>query len=78
MSLKLSEIALIRRIRGENPVLLLDDVFSELDGRRQKLLLSAVEGCQCFITCTGLEELGELGDVPLQVYAVSGGELSEI
>lgn len=78
LSLKLSEIALIRRIRGENPVLLLDDVFSELDGRRQKLLLSAVEGCQCFITCTGLEELGELGDVPLQVYAVSGGELSEI
>lgn len=78
LSLKLSEIALIRSIRGESPVLLLDDVFSELDGRRQKLLLGAVEGCQCFITCTGLEELGELGDMPLQVYAVSGGGLTEV
>lgn len=78
LSLKLSEIELIRSIRGENPVLLLDDVFSELDSSRQRLLLNGVEGCQCFISCTGLEELGELGELPLNVYAVSNGRVQEI
>lgn len=59
LSLKLSEISLVRSIVHESPVLLLDDVLSELDGSRQKMLLQSVDGVQTFITCTGMDELVE-------------------
>ena len=59
LSLKLAEIALVRQRTGEEPVLLLDDVFSELDAHRQELLLCNVSGTQTFITCTGVEGLLE-------------------
>jgi len=38
------------------PILLLDDVLSELDGDRQHALLSAITHIQTLITCTGLED----------------------
>ena len=78
LSLKLSEIALIERLRQEKPVLLLDDVFSELDERRRELLLSAIEGCQGFITCTHLAELGAVQDEQLQVFRAGNGHLIEV
>lgn len=56
LSLKLAEIELVKRKIGENPVLLLDDVLSELDRKRQRHLLDGIEGIQTIITCTGLEE----------------------
>ncbi len=56
LSLKLAEIELVKRKIGENPVLLLDDVLSELDRKRQRHLLDGIEGIQTVITCTGLEE----------------------
>ena len=56
LSLKLAEIELVRKKIGENPVLLLDDVLSELDRKRQHHLLNGIEGIQTLITCTGLEE----------------------
>ena len=56
LSLKLAEIELVRKKIGENPVLLLDDVLSELDRKRQHHLLNSMEGIQTMITCTGLEE----------------------
>jgi DNA replication and repair protein RecF len=56
LSLKLSEIELMKEKTGEYPVLLLDDVFSELDVKRQKNLLSYIEKTQTLITCTGLDE----------------------
>ena len=59
-------------------MLLLDDVFSELDERRRELLLSAIEGCQGFITCTHLGELGAVQDQALQVYRAGGGRLIEV
>ncbi len=78
LSLKLAELEIIREERGEAPVLLLDDVFSELDRRRQSMLLKAVQGCQTFITCTHLEELAAAGVVQMQVYSVSGGSVIEV
>lgn len=78
LSLKLSELALMKRLRGESPVLLLDDVFSELDKRRQRMLLEAVQGCQTFITCTHLEEITAAGALQMQVYSVSGGNVIEV
>lgn len=56
LSLKLSEIELMKKITKENPVLLLDDVLSELDSNRQNYLLSTIGDIQTIITCTGLDE----------------------
>jgi DNA replication and repair protein RecF len=56
LSLKLSEIELMKKITKENPILLLDDVLSELDGNRQKYLLGYIGNIQTIITCTGLED----------------------
>ncbi|TPB49862.1 DNA replication and repair protein RecF, partial [Burkholderia pseudomallei] len=49
-SLKLSEIELIKNEVGEYPILLLDDIFSELDETRQKLLVDNLDKVQMFIT----------------------------
>lgn len=56
LSMKLSEIALIRETKGEPPVLLLDDVLSELDDLRGRLLLERIQDCQTFLTCTSLPD----------------------
>lgn len=56
LSLKLAEIALMKKNTGDTPVLLLDDVLSELDSQRQNLLLDQIHDIQTIITCTGLDE----------------------
>ena len=56
LSLKLSEIEIVRRLIGDTPVLLLDDVLSELDKYRQNYLLESIHDIQTLITCTGVEE----------------------
>lgn len=78
LSLKLSEIELIRRSRGEYPVLLLDDVFSELDGDRQARLLEVVSPCQAFVTCTHLEEFASIESLSMQVWHVENSVVSEV
>lgn len=56
LSLKLSEIELVKRSIHDTPVLLLDDVLSELDSNRQNYLLNSIHDTQTLITCTGLDE----------------------
>lgn len=56
LSLKLSEIELVKKMIHDTPVLLLDDVLSELDSSRQNYLLSSIHDIQTIITCTGLDE----------------------
>ena len=56
LSLKLSEIELVKSIIKDTPVLLLDDVLSELDSNRQRHLLGNLNNVQTLITCTGLDE----------------------
>lgn len=56
LSLKLSELELVKTLIHDNPILLLDDVLSELDGGRQNHLLSAISDIQTIITCTGLDD----------------------
>lgn len=56
LSLKLSEIELVKRIINDTPILLLDDVLSELDKHRQNYLLESIHDIQTVITCTGLDE----------------------
>ena len=56
LSLKMSEIELVRKLINDTPVLLLDDVLSELDKHRQNYLLDSIHDIQTIITCTGLDE----------------------
>lgn len=56
LSCKLAEIELVKAAIKENPVLLLDDVLSELDQGRQNHLLNSIGDIQTIITCTGMEE----------------------
>ncbi len=56
LALKLAEIELVKKMVKDYPILLLDDVLSELDGERQNHLLSAISKIQTMITCTGLED----------------------
>ena len=51
LSLKLAQRELIQEDTGQWPVLLLDDVLSELDGKRQSFVLNRIRGGQVFITC---------------------------
>jgi len=57
LSAKLAEIEIIKSSTGETPILLLDDVLSELDGSRQKFLLDQIKDIQTLVTCTGLEDV---------------------
>ncbi len=56
LSLKLAEIELVRQKINDAPVLLLDDVLSELDSDRQERLLQSISGVQTLLTSTGLDE----------------------
>lgn len=51
IALKLAEASVIKNVTGEQPVILLDDVMSELDGLRQDYILNHIKDRQVFITC---------------------------
>ena len=75
LSMKLSELALMREEKGEAPVLLLDDVLSELDHGRQRELLSSAFDCQCFLTATSADGLSEVPN--MTVFECAGGNLTK-
>ena len=76
LSLKLSEIELVKRITKDTPVLLLDDVLSELDSNRQNYLLNSIGDIQTIITCTGLEEFVNNRFESNRVFKVSAGTVT--
>jgi DNA replication and repair protein RecF len=76
LSLKLAEIEFIQEEVGEYPILLLDDVLSELDTYRQTQLLETFQTkVQTFITTTGVESLqmNRLGNA--SIFHVRNGQL---
>ena len=75
LSLKLSEIELVTRLIGDKPVLMLDDVLSELDSRRQNYLMNTIGGIQTMITCTGLDEFVNNRFEIDQLYQIEGGQV---
>lgn len=75
LSLKLSEIELVKRITKDTPVLLLDDVLSELDSNRQNYLLNSIGDIQTIITCTGLDEFINNRFKINRIYKVSNGSV---
>jgi len=77
LSLKLSEIELIKKITKDTPILLLDDVLSELDSNRQNFLLNSIGNIQTIITCTGLDEFVNNRFEVNKVFKVTNGSVSE-
>jgi len=75
LSMKLAEIELVKARSKREPVLLLDDVLSELDRNRQEQLLAYTQGVQTFITCTGLEEFVEKRTGINKIFKVGQGVL---
>lgn len=76
LSLKMAEIELIKQSTGDYPILLLDDVMSELDNHRQAKLLEAVlkENVQTFITTTSLDHLKQLPE-NMTVFTIDQGTI---
>lgn len=77
LSLKLSEIELVRKSISDTPVLLLDDVLSELDSSRQNYLLNNISDTQTIITCTGLDEFVKNRFTVNRVFEVIAGHVYE-
>ena len=77
LSLKLSEIELVKRTIHDTPVLLLDDVLSELDSNRQNYLLNSISDIQTLITCTGLDEFIKNRFQINKVFQVVEGHVTE-
>ena len=77
LSLKLSEIELVKRSIHDTPVLLLDDVLSELDSNRQNYLLNSIHDTQTLITCTGVEEFVSHRFSINKVFHVQNGQVAK-
>lgn len=78
LSLKLSEIEMMYKQTGEYPLLLLDDVMSELDKYRQSKLLSYFNKVQTFMTMTDYSDLPNDIDSNMEIYEVFGGKVAKI
>lgn len=78
LSLKLAEIELVKRIINDNPILLLDDVMSELDSGRRDALLESISDIQTVITCTGYDDFIRKRLNIDKIYRVVSGECRRI
>lgn len=77
LSLKLAEIEMVKNTINDNPILLLDDVLSELDRKRQTELLSSIDNIQTIVTCTGLEEFVNSRISTEKIFQVDNGMVNE-
>ena len=73
LAFKLAEREIHKNAVGEYPVLLLDDVLSELDERRQEYVLNRIAGGQLFITCCENDRLDTLQGG--RVFHIRDGEV---
>ena len=71
LALKLSELEIIKMFVSSTPILILDDVFSELDKTRRISLVSAMKDAQIFITCTDKNMIGD------EIDAIGGADKAE-
>lgn len=77
LSLKAAELETVRRFVSSTPVILLDDVFSELDAGRRRKIVEIMKDAQIFITCTDKEGSGKLFDKEVSYYHVDKGTVTE-
>jgi DNA replication and repair protein RecF len=76
LTIKFASLRIIKEQTGEYPVLLLDDVLSELDLKRQKYILSSISKVQTVITCTGIEDIEGHLSGNAKVFNVKEGAVS--
>lgn len=74
LSLKMAQMENINEVRGEYPVLLLDDIMSELDVSRRRFLTEKIRDKQVIITCTDKEDAPGLGT---EFFKVTGGKIEK-
>lgn len=75
LSLKIAELQFMNYETDTYPILLLDDVFSELDTERQGFLMKFIKNIQTFITCTDVEYFKDLHMEDYSLYNVIGGKV---
>ena len=75
LSLKLAEVEIIKKQRGSYPVLLLDDVYSELDMDRRKYLTELFNNMQTFITVSNSESLDSIKYANKTIYNIEDGKI---
>ncbi|MGL4655003.1 MAG: DNA replication/repair protein RecF [Sarcina sp.] len=73
LTIKFASLRIIKELTGEFPVLLLDDVLSELDFNRKAYILRSIKEIQSIITCTGIEDLTNYLDEKSKVFKVKDG-----
>ena len=78
LSLKLAEIELVKSIIHDTPVLLLDDVMSELDSNRRSFLLDSIKDIQTVVTCTGYDDFIKSRLNIDRIYEVVSGNVKEM
>jgi DNA replication and repair protein RecF len=77
LALKLAEAEFLSQRRGETPVILLDDVLSELDPVRRELVLDRVAGYdQCLITTAELDAITPVRRAEMRLYEVREGTVT--
>ncbi len=76
LSLKLAEATVLKEKMGEEPVILLDDVLSEIDSERQDFLLNEIRDCQVFITCCEKSNKEQLKEG--KIFQVENGEITDV
>lgn len=75
ITMKLAQAEILKAEKGEYPVMLLDDVMSELDKSRQRFILNSIENMQVLVTCCDKRFLSEMTGG--RVFTVSGGRITE-
>ncbi len=78
LSLKMAEIRIVKNIINDNPILLLDDVMSELDVKRREALIDEIKDIQTIITCTGYDDFIKEQVTINKVYNVVNGTITNI
>ena len=76
LSLKLAELELLKKVTGRKPIFLLDDVFSELDDKRQQAFLGEIKGVQTFISCVNIDSL-KCEEKKLLLFEIKNGGVVE-
>lgn len=78
LTIKFSTLNILEEYTKESPVLLLDDVLSELDISRQKYILNSIREIQTIITCTGINNINSYINSNFKIFNVENGEISEV
>lgn len=79
LTIKFASVYIIKDLIGEYPLLLLDDVLSELDSKRQEYILKSINGIQTLITCTGISDIKRhLKNNNMKIFNVNQGHVNEI